>query len=262
MHITRCGAGRYAEPAVPTACRVSSRSRPRPAALKGPHDKARWQAPRKGRTLQHGANRGPAMALTAADLRVIRQMPLHAVTAQYGEEGLRSRLLAEAGQLTGEDPARDVAAALDLAARLHRDDRRQREPYLNHLLRVTLRIICHYGILDPEVALAALLHDSVEDHAAGLSPAGGRDGALAVLAGWFGPRVTALVGAVTNPPWTPGADKHEQYRAHVTALLRDGDPHAGVIKLADFTDYAGWWIMPIVGHLAWPAWASVRKVSA
>ncbi len=38
---------------------------------------------------------------------------------------------------------------------------RQREPYVNHLLRVALRIICHYGVDDVEVICAAVLHDAV-----------------------------------------------------------------------------------------------------
>jgi hypothetical protein len=37
---------------------------------------------------------------------------------------------------------------------------------------------------------------------------------------------------------------------------------ARVIKLSDFTDYAGLWIMPSVSRRAWSTWVSVRKVSA
>lgn len=69
------------------------------------------------------------------------------------------------------------------------------------------------------MACAGLLHDAVEDHAAGIAP-GGRQAALAVLAGRFGARTAALVAAVTNPAWEPGRDKHEQYREHVLAALQ------------------------------------------
>jgi len=55
------------------------------------------------------------------------------------------------------------------------------------------------------------------DHAAGIAP-GGRQAALAVLAGRFGARTAALVAAVTNQAWEPGRDKHEQYRPLVPAL--------------------------------------------
>jgi (p)ppGpp synthase/HD superfamily hydrolase len=64
---------------------------------------------------------------------------------------------------------------------------------------VTIRILSHYRARDPDVACAALLHDAVEDHADGIAP--GRQAALAVLAGRFGARTAALVGAVTNPVW-------------------------------------------------------------
>jgi len=102
---------------------------------------------------------------------------------------------------------------------------------------VTIRILSHYRVTDPDVACAALLHDAVEDHAAGLAPGGTRQAALAVLADRFGGRTAALVAAVTNPRWEPGRDQHEQYREHVTASLTAG-PWARVIKASDFTDNA------------------------
>ena len=168
-----------------------------------------------------------------SDRQLITVMPLHAITAMYGEQGLRARFEAEITRLP--DPGREQAArALQLAGQLHAADRRQREPYVNHLLRVALRITIHYGVDDPEVICAALLHDAVEDHADGLAP-GGRDGAVAALAEDFGPRAAGLVDAVTNPEYLPGTDRNEQYRAHVTDSLAR-HPWARVIKASDFTD--------------------------
>ncbi len=83
---------------------------------------------------------------------------------------------------------------------------------------------------------AALLHDAVEDHAAGIAP-GGPQAALALLAGRFGARTAELVAAVTNPEWEPGRDEHEQNREHVLASLH-ASPWARVIKASDFTDNA------------------------
>jgi HD domain len=166
--------------------------------------------------------------------RLLATMPLHAITATYGEAGLRERFAAEIASFPGPQRRR-LEDALTLAARLHADDRRQSEPYVNHLLRVAIRIMSHYGVRDPDVVVAALLHDSVEDHAAGLAPDGGRDSALAELGRRFGPRVAELVGAVTNPEYDPGRDRHEQYREHVAASL-DASPWARVIKASDFTD--------------------------
>ena len=102
---------------------------------------------------------------------------------------------------------------------------------------MTIRILSHYRVTDPDVACAALLHDAVEDHAAGLATGGGRQAALAVLAGRFGDRTAALVAAVTNPGWEPGRDEHQQYREHVLASLA-ASPWARVIKASDFTDNA------------------------
>jgi hypothetical protein len=167
--------------------------------------------------------------------RLVATMPLHAITSTYGEQGLRERFAIEIASWPEPDKQR-LNQALDLAARLHAADRREREPYLNHLLRVAIRIMSHYGVHDTDVSCAALLHDAVEDHAADL--AGGPDdqaAALAVLAGQFGPRVAELVGAVTNPPYAPDRDQDEQYREHVADSLRD-NPWARVIKASDFTD--------------------------
>jgi HD domain-containing protein len=175
--------------------------------------------------------------------RLLATMPLHAITSTYGEEGLRERFALEIASWPEADRAR-LERALDLATRLHADDRRDREPYVNHLLRVAIRIISHYGVHDPDVICAALLHDAVEDHpdelAAlgaqdGATTVGGQEGALAVLAAEFGPRVAELVGAVTNPAYAPDRDAHDQYREHVAQSLA-ASPWARVIKASDFTD--------------------------
>jgi plasmid stabilization system protein ParE len=169
----------------------------------------------------------------------LRTMPLHAITEVFGEQGLRDRFRMEISDLPEADQAR-LLEALDLAAQLHRDQRRVREPYLNHLLRVTLRIIVYYHVTDIEVLIAALLHDAVEDQPWRLlgRPEEGpppTTQALAVISERFGPRVARLVEAVTNPDWDPLRDRNEQYRAHVEEALED-EPWARVIKISDFTD--------------------------
>jgi (p)ppGpp synthase/HD superfamily hydrolase len=171
---------------------------------------------------------------------MLLSMPLHAITEVYGEAGLRERLLLELEQFPADERER-LVAALELAARLHADDRRVREPYLNHLLRVAIRIIRYYGVHDVDVLTAALLHDAVEDHPSelgGLSQGTHTElteAALAELARRFNPRVAELVRSVTNPEYDPERDRHEQYRAHVAASL-ERDPWARVIKVSDFTD--------------------------
>ncbi|MFI6821062.1 HD domain-containing protein [Micromonospora sp. NPDC050187] len=166
-------------------------------------------------------------------------MPMHAITEIHGEPGLLERFRLEIA--TFDDEARRrLTEALDLAADLHRDDRRVREPYLNHLLRVAIRMMHHYQVRDVDVIVAGLLHDAVEDHPVDLAGAVPEDtdpvpAALAVLAERFGHRVAGLVAAVTNPTWDPDRDRHVQYREHVAASL-DRNPWARVIKISDFTD--------------------------
>ena len=179
---------------------------------------------------------GAALRLDPAKRRLLAGMPLHAITSVYGEAGLRERLLLEIAEFPAADHGR-AQDALALASQLHAQDQRQREPYANHLLRVTIRILAHYRVSDPDVACAALLHDAVEDHAADIAPGGTREAALAVLATRFGDRSAALVAAATNPEYRPGRDEHEQYREHVAASLR-ASPWARVIKASDFTDNA------------------------
>ena len=182
--------------------------------------------------------------MDADQQRLLATMPLHAITSTYGEAGLRDRFAVEIASWPEADRRR-MDRALELASRLHADDRRDREPYVNHLLRVAIRIMSHYRVRDADVVCAALLHDAVEDHTADLAAGGGgvelagsgagQPAALAVLAAEFGPRVAGLVGAVTNPPYAPDRDEHEQYREHVVDSLRD-KPWARVIKASDFTD--------------------------
>jgi (p)ppGpp synthase/HD superfamily hydrolase len=168
-------------------------------------------------------------------------MPLHAITEAYGEAGLRERFRLELEAFPPADRVR-LEDALALAARLHAADRRILEPYLNHLLRVAIRIIRYYGIRDVDVLVAALLHDAVEDHPeelAGLPATCSHteltNAAVAELARLFNPRVAELVRSVTNPEYDPEHDPHEQYRTHVAESL-DRDPWARVIKVSDFTD--------------------------
>lgn len=176
-------------------------------------------------------------------------MPLHTITETLGQDGLRARFVLEIGRFDPPERRR-LTSALGLATDLHRHDRRVREPYLNHLLRVAIRISCHYQVREPDVIVAGLLHDAVEDHAAELAETASGDArgttlgataddargvALGVISGQFGARVGELVAAVTNPVYAPDRDPDEQYREHLAASL-EHHPWARVVKASDFTD--------------------------
>ena len=174
--------------------------------------------------------------VSAAQLRV---MPLHAVTEVYGEPGLRRRLTLELHRLADADRSA-VGGAARWATRLHDGQRRSREPYINHPLRVTLRMMCYYRVNDPEVLIAGLLHDVVEDQpwaVAGINQHGPPPVAEAfnAIRVRYGPRVTRLVAALTMPQRPANVDRIRHYSEHLETAL-DAEPWARVIKLSDFTD--------------------------
>lgn len=107
-------------------------------------------------------------------------------------------------------------AALDYAARLHERQTRKGTgvPYLSHLLSVSALVLEDGG--DEDEAIAALLHDAVEDQ-------GGRP-TLEEIRRRFGDRVARIVEGCTDadsvpkPPWR---DRKERYVEHIRHAPRD-----------------------------------------
>ncbi len=126
--------------------------------------------------------------------------------------------------------ARLTAAELDRLADAHAfaaehhagQTRPAGEPYTRHLLEVAEILATELDVTDTDLLAAALLHDVVED-----TPATSAD-----VAERFGPRVAALVDAVTKPPPRPGEDSaavRQRYLDH----LRDLPADTLRLKLAD-----------------------------
>jgi GTP pyrophosphokinase len=95
-----------------------------------------------------------------------------------------------------------------------------RVPYLAHLLAVTALVLEHGG--DEDHAVAALLHDAIEDAGADVRP----------LIARFGPRVAAIVEGCTDtdlqpkPPWRA---RKEAYLTHLAAA----PPDVVLVAMAD-----------------------------
>jgi guanosine-3',5'-bis(diphosphate) 3'-pyrophosphohydrolase len=131
------------------------------------------------------------------------------------EAGLARRLPAE---VTGE-----IARAVAFATAHHGDQRRKTgAPYLEHLLEALQALVEGAQVTRPEVLVAAVLHDVVEDTSC----------TLADVAAEFGPRVAELVGWVTIPEAGPGQDRRAVRQAHLRAL-RGAPRDAVLVKLAD-----------------------------
>ncbi len=141
-----------------------------------------------------------------------------------------------------------IEEALNLALIVHADQKpRPDGPYVNHILRVSNRIVEEYGIKDPELVIGALLHDSVEDQAKKLAALladttsdSEREQALLYVKNTFGERIEKIVVKLSNPePEKEGMsadEKNNVYKEHVKEAIEDSDVLP--IKLSDFSDNA------------------------
>ena len=114
------------------------------------------------------------------------------------------------------------SAALTYTAALHAEQRRTTsgEPYLAHLLAVCALVLEDGG--DEDEAIAALLHDAVEDQ--------GGEPTLRAIRERFGSRVADLVAACTDPT---GTDTWRQRKELYLARLQTAEPAALRLSLAD-----------------------------
>lgn len=172
----------------------------------------------------------------------ISMVPLHVITEKYGENGLRDRFNWELERFD-VDTKPILESARDLALNLHGSDRRGREPYNNHILRGAIRIMAptHYGVDDPDIIIASLLHDSVEDHPGKLYQIGQQSeadiakGALLTISNLYGNNVAKIVEAVSNPEFDKQGDWKHEYCEHVESSMM-AEPKARPVKVSDFTD--------------------------
>jgi (p)ppGpp synthase/HD superfamily hydrolase len=117
-----------------------------------------------------------------------------------------------------------VLRAADAAARWHVHQRRKgsaREPYINHLLEVAGLVAEATHGQDPDVVIAALLHDAIED----------QEVPSELIASEFGAEVAALVEEVTDDK---SLDKDERKRLQIEHASKKSAA-AKIIKLADKT---------------------------
>jgi GTP diphosphokinase / guanosine-3',5'-bis(diphosphate) 3'-diphosphatase len=117
-----------------------------------------------------------------------------------------------------------VLRAADAAARWHVHQRRKgaaEEPYVNHLLEVATLVAEATDGKDPELVIAALLHDSIEDQEVPRS----------VIAEAFGDGVAKLVEEVTDDK---RLEKQERKRLQVEHAHKKSQ-RAKILKLADKT---------------------------
>ena len=117
-----------------------------------------------------------------------------------------------------------LARAWDFAARKHMDQRRKgerQEPYVNHLAEVSALLAEATGGRDPDLVIAGVLHDTLED----------TETTRDELTALFGTDVASLVTEVSDDTSLP---KAERKRRQVTETPHKSQ-RARMIKLADKT---------------------------
>jgi len=117
-----------------------------------------------------------------------------------------------------------VLRAAHAAARWHVHQRRKgaaQEPYVNHLLEVATLVAEATDGKDPDLVIAALLHDAIED----------QEVPRTIIAESFGEDVARLVEEVTDDK---NLEKHERKRRQVEHAPKKSH-RAKILKLADKT---------------------------
>ena len=117
-----------------------------------------------------------------------------------------------------------IGQAISFAARAHRHQlRKDREtPYVAHPVRVCLVVRHVFGIDDPVVLAAAVLHDTIEDTTTDYDD----------LIGRFGAEVAGCVAAMSKDTRLPEAEREAAYLDRLVS----GDWRVAVCKLADGYD--------------------------
>jgi (p)ppGpp synthase/HD superfamily hydrolase len=119
-------------------------------------------------------------------------------------------------------PVQQILAAARFAAEKHASQRRKGvagEPYVNHLIEVAQLIASSSDVLDPNLVMAGLLHDTIED--CGVT--------FQELEQQFGSDVASLVAEVTDDKSLPQATR----KALQVQNAPKKSVRAQVIKLAD-----------------------------
>ena len=120
------------------------------------------------------------------------------------------------------DPCIAVLKAAETAARWHADQKSKGSsgaPYINHLLEVASLVAEATDAKDPNLIVAALLHDAVED----------QDIERAEIAKRFGDDIASLVQEVTDDKSLPSTERKRLQVEHAPKKSR----RAKILKLAD-----------------------------
>lgn len=145
-----------------------------------------------------------------------------------------------------------IREALALAIELHGDEKLRDDgtPYVEHVLRVADQVLNSFKITDPNVIIAALLHDSIENQRIKLAEKLYQDqpnerhavpnvknAAVRYLAADFGVTVASMVVELTKPDKADYPTLEARDADYLAQLRVDMQtPELFYVKLADFFD--------------------------
>ena len=120
--------------------------------------------------------------------------------------------------------------ALRYAARLHNTQVRKGAdiPYVSHLMAVSSLVLEHGGGEDE--AIAALLHDAIEDQA---EARGGAETLREEIRQRYGEAVVGIVNACTDAEVIPKPPWRERKAAYIARVTRHGDAAYHRVSIAD-----------------------------
>lgn len=146
----------------------------------------------------------------------------------------------------GEKDFKKISEALDAMLYLHceQEDRMDGSPYIIHPLEVASDLVTKYEIIDADLIIAALLHDSIEDQSQRivekfsdeatdkLSEEELQNKAFDIIGKKYGIRIMGIVKGMTNPNFAKVLNIE-----HVKEAIKNPDVFA--VKLSDFMRNAG-----------------------
>ncbi|HVX61107.1 MAG TPA: HD domain-containing protein [Pirellulales bacterium] len=136
--------------------------------------------------------------------------------------------------MTNLSNAQRLAEAISFAARAHQGHLRKdgETPYVAHPMRVLAILATEFGVTDPDVLAAAVLHDVIEDTRTDHDDLGER----------FGARVAEYVAALSKDKRLPEDVREQQYLERLIAaplevkLCKLGDVYDNLADSESLTD--------------------------
>jgi guanosine-3',5'-bis(diphosphate) 3'-pyrophosphohydrolase len=153
-----------------------------------------------------------------------------------------------------ENPMVTLARAYHFAAARNVDQRRKgeaAEPYMNHLAEVADLVAQATRATDPEIIIAAVLHDTVEDTKTSVEE----------LTALFGERVAKLVSEVTDDKALPTQTRKDLQVAHAANASRGARSSSWLTRPRTFARWppARRWVGAM--SAAWTTWPGRAKWS-